>query len=79
VLSAELIEEYICFAQRYQDAQSSADNDAAIHYPIVDHQRNKKNSLWLLCDLAEITGDNAKFDKNSIHYPHIQDKLCTNS
>jgi hypothetical protein len=50
-----------------------------IHYPIVDHQRNKKISLWLLCDLAEITGDNAKFDKNSIHYPHIQDKLCTNS
>jgi hypothetical protein len=29
VLSAEVIEEYVCFAQRYQEAQSSTDNDAA--------------------------------------------------
>jgi hypothetical protein len=42
-----------------------------IHYPIVDRQRNKKISLWLLCDLAEITGDNAKFDKNSLGFTHF--------
>jgi hypothetical protein len=33
-----------------------------IYYPIVDHERNKTVSLCLLCDLAEITGEDSKCD-----------------
>ena len=35
---------------------------SAIYFPIVDCERTKKVSLCLLCDLADITGDDSKYD-----------------
>ena len=33
-----------------------------IYFPVIDHKRNWEISLYLLCDLADITGDYSKFD-----------------
>src|SRR5713101_6734202 len=42
-----------------------------IYYLIINHESDEEISLWLLSDLADITGKDSKIDKSSPRFKHL--------
>jgi hypothetical protein len=52
-------------------------NISPIYYTIIDHKKNQSLPLCLLCDVADITREDSKFDLNSPGFKHHWTEHCT--